>query len=315
MSAPSACILVLNYNGRSHLEDCLASALVAARRYSGECAVVCVDNRSTDGSGQYVRDTFPDVEVVETPVNDFLFSLNAVVEQRREDVAVVVNNDMRFDEDFVGPLTAHFERPDVFAVGAAILDWSGATDTVGPRCARLHQCWFYKWWSYDRQLPALTLEACGGAAAYRRRMFVELGGFDPLYRPGYYEDLDLSYRGWARGWTVIYEPRSRAFHKESVSMLARYGDTGKARLLYRNHLLFTVKNIGGPGFLVGFLLLLPLRALRPILRGDLVPLAGLLRALPALPAALGRRFRTSARRLDVDRFNTVMPLDPDGARP
>lgn len=308
MSPPSACILVLNYNGKLHLQECLASALVAARRYGGECAVVCVDNRSTDGSRQYVQETFPEVEVVETPANDFLFSLNAVVDERGEEIAIIVNNDMRFDADFVTPLVAHFETPDVFAVGAAILDWSGSTDTVGPRCARVHQCWFYKWWSYDRQLPALTLEACGGAAAYRRRMFVELGGFDPLYRPGYYEDLDLSYRGWARGWTVIYEPRSRAYHRESVSMLARYGDAGKARLLYRNHLLFTLKNIGGPGFLLGFLLLLPLRALRPALRGDLVPLGGLLRALPALPAALGRRFRTSPRRLNVDRFSTVMPL-------
>lgn len=313
MSTPSVCVLVLNYNGMAHLDACLASAVTAARAYPGPCAVVCVDNRSTDGSRDYVRATYPEVEIVLAPTNDFLFSLNAVAADRPEDIAIVVNNDMRFEEGFIAPLVSRLGDPDVFAVGAAILTWDGATDTVAPRCARIDHCWFYKWWQFDCQRPALTLEACGGAVAYRRHRFVELGGFDPLYRPGYYEDLDLSYRGWARGWKVVYEPRSRVYHKESASMLARFGDVRKARILYRNHLLFTIKNIGGPGFLLGFLLLLPLRALRPLLRGDSVPLAGFLRALPLLPAALARRWASSAGQVDLRRFATVTTLDSPSA--
>ena len=293
-----------------HLDECLASALRAARAYAGRCAVVCVDNQSTDGSREYVRNRFADVEVVEAARNDFLFSLNAVIEARREEIAIVVNNDMRFADDFVSSLVGHFADPDVCAVGAAILTWDGTADTVGPRCARLDQCWFYKWWRYDCQQPALTLEACAGAVAYRQRMFVELGGFDPLYRPGYYEDLDVSYRAWARGWKVVYEPRSRAYHKESVSMRARFGDSAKARILYRNHLLFTTKNVGGIGFLIGFLALLPLRVLRPLLAGDRVPLGGFVRALPSLPAALLRRIRASEPMLNLRRFETVTVLAP-----
>src|SRR5581483_8039954 len=153
----------------------------------------------------------------------------------------------------------------------------------------LERGWFYKWWSADCDQPALTLEACGGAAAYRRDMFVTLGGFDPLFRPGYYEDLDLSYRGWSHGWTVVFEPRSRAYHKESVSMLARLGDAGKARLLYRNHLLFTIKNVGNAPFLARFLVRLPYRVLAPLLRGYTVPFRGCLAALPRAPAAFARR--------------------------
>jgi len=304
----SVCVLVLNYNGVPHLHVCLSTLVRAAARAGRPCPVVLVDNRSPDESVAFTRREFPDVEIVVTPRNDFLFSLNDVVAARREDVVIIVNNDMRFDDDFVAPLLAHFAADDVFGVGAAILDWEGTTDTVGPRCARLHHWWFHKWWALDRQEQALTLEACGGAAAYRRRMFVELGGFDPLYRPGYYEDLDLSYRAWARGWTVVYEPRSRAFHKTSASMLARYGDSGKARLLYRNHLLFTAKNIGGAGFLAGFLLTLPFRAVRPLLYGYRVPFFGFLRALPALPLALRRRFGAAPRRVDLSRFERVMPL-------
>jgi GT2 family glycosyltransferase len=305
---PSVCVLVLNYNGVSHLPDCLSTLVRAAACAGVPCPVVLVDNRSTDDSVAFTRQQFPTVKIVVTPRNDFLFSLNDVVAARREDVVIIVNNDMRFDDAFVTPLLAHFAADDVFGVGAAILDWDGSADTVGPRCARVHRWWFHKWWSYDRQEPALTLEACGGAAAYRRAMFVELGGFDPLYRPGYYEDLDLSFRGWARGWKVVYEPRSRAYHRTSASMLVRFGDSGKARLLYRNHLLFTVKNIGGAGFLLGFLLTLPFRAIRPLLYGYRVPFFGFLRALPSLPLALRRRFSAAPRHVDLTRFEHVVPL-------
>ncbi|MCC7417767.1 MAG: glycosyltransferase family 2 protein [Acidobacteria bacterium] len=305
---PSVSILVLNYNGLAHLDDCLRSLLRAASAYAGPCAVVCVDNRSTDGSRAFVRERYRSVEVIEAPANDFLFSLNAVVAAREEEIVIVVNNDMRFDENFVGPLAAHFANPEVFAAGAAIFDWAGASHTVGPRCARLRQFWFHKWWRCDRQQTALTLEACGGAAAYRRPMFVELGGFDPLFRPGYYEDLDLSYRAWGRGWSVVYEPRSRAYHRESASMLARFGDTAKARLLYRNHLLFTVKNIGGAAFLAGFFLCLPYRVLSPLLRGYQVPLRGFLQALPKLPLALRKRLARVDPPPDLSRFEQVTPL-------
>lgn len=308
MTPPTACVVVLNYNGLAHLEACLSSLTAAAARASVGCPVVLVDNRSTDGSVEYTRRRFPGVEVVHSPRNDFLFSLNDVVRARREDVVVIVNNDMRFEPGFVDPLLQHFRDPEVFAVGAAILTWSGDAHTVGPRCARLERGWFHKWWRYDRQETALTLEACGGAAAYRRERFIALGGFDALYRPGYYEDLDLSYRAWAAGWKIVYEPRSRAYHKESVSMLERYGDSGKARLLYRNHLLFTIKNVGGAGFLARFLLLLPYRVLSPLVRGYRVPLAGFVQALPLMPAAFARRFARGRTPVDLDRFQQVTPV-------
>ena len=308
MRPHSVVLLVLNYNGIQHLQDCLSTALAAASELEGPCPVVLVDNRSTDASVAFTREHFPAVEIIVSPRNDFLFSLNDVVLHRPEDIVVVLNNDMRFARGFVAPLLAHFADPAVFAVGAGIRDWDDSTDTVGPRCARIRHCWFYKWWSVDRQQAAFTLEACAGAAAYRRSMFIELDGFDPLYRPGYYEDLDLSYRAWARGWTVIYEPASRVFHRISASMRARHGQIEQDRLFYRNHLLFTAKNVGGAAFLAGFLLLLPLRAVRPLMRGDLVPIAGFMRALPSLPRAIARRCRTS-KPVDLARFETVRPLD------
>ncbi len=133
--------------------------------------MVLVDNRSTDGSVAYTREHFPSVEIVVSPRNDFLFSLNDVVRSRAEDVVIVLNNDMRFDRRFVAPLLDHFADAQVFAVGAGIRDWEDSDQyRLDPRCARIHHYWFYKWWSFDRQQTALTLEACAGAVVYRKSM-------------------------------------------------------------------------------------------------------------------------------------------------
>ena len=288
--------MVLNYNGRRHLDDCFSSLLVAARRSKHDCRVVCVDNRSTEPDVEYLRLTYPDVEVVIAAKNDFLFSLNDVVEGRDEEIVVILNNDMRFDAEFVDPLIEHMSQSDVFAVGARLLEWDGSRQQNAPRRGWIERGWFYKRWATEIEGAAHTLEAPGGASAYRRWMFVELGGFDSLYRPGYYEDFDLAYRAWARGWRSIYEPRSVIYHRESVTLTEVLGHGRRARVHMRNHLLFTAKNIGGIGFLGLFFALLPVRALRPFFRGDRSMARAVLDAVPRLPHALRARARMGAGR-------------------
>lgn len=283
------CLMVLNYNGRRHLDDCFSTLLFAASRSRHECRVVCVDNRSTEPDVAYLREHYPQVEVVIAERNDFLFSLNPVVASRNEEIVVILNNDMRFDPDFVDPLIEHFNDDSVFAAASQLMNWDGTSRQNLARRGWVHNAWFYKGWRGDATHATTSLEAPGGAAAYQRARFVELGGFDPLYRPGYYEDLDLSYRAWLRGWSTVFEPRSIIYHKEGMTMDGMFGTGRVARVHFRNHVLFTVKNIGGCGFLAAFLALLPPRALRPLLRGDFVPMRGILAAMGRLPDAVRAR--------------------------
>jgi GT2 family glycosyltransferase len=53
----------------------------------------------------------------------------------------------------------------------------------------------------------------GGFMAVDRKKFVELDGFNRLFYPAYYEDLDLCFRAWRRGWQSIYEPDSIVWHR------------------------------------------------------------------------------------------------------
>ena len=70
-----------------------------------------------------------------------------------------------------------------------------------------------------------TLYACGGGFAVDKTKFLRLGGFDEDMI-AYWEDADLCYRGWKRGWKTVYEPRSIIYHKFHGSYLKKCGESG-----------------------------------------------------------------------------------------
>lgn len=329
--SPAVAVLVLNWNGVEHLRELLPSLRAAVAATSIPVSVIVVDNRSTGPDVEFVRREFPEFEVVIADENDFLFSLNPVVARRSEEIVVILNNDMRVEPDFLEPLVAHFEKPDVFAATARVMSWDGTEQTSGRRLIQLRRGWLYKQWDMRAEVAAYTVEAGGGSSAYRRAMFVELGGFDPIYRPGYYEDLDLSYRAWKRGWATVFEPRSVIYHRVNASFDVHFDSAGRRRRerfeanLARNHALFTVRNVGGPAFLALFLLMLPIRIVRSRLSGNRASASGLMAALRLLPRALRERARLGGSRRLSDaaivaavrdrayRPRTVTPLSTVGS--
>jgi GT2 family glycosyltransferase len=282
---PSCAIVVLNWNGIEHLRLLIPSLRAAVATLGARVPIVVVDNRSTNGDVEWLRAECPDVETVIAERNDFLFSLNPVVAGRPEDVVVILNNDMRVDADFLAPLLAHFDDPTLFAATARVLDWDGTRQTTGQRHMAIRHCWYYQWWDLEIDRPVYTLDAGGGCAAFRRALFAELGGFDPLFRPGYFEDIDLSYRAWMRGWRTVFEPRSIIYHREGATLQDRSKEDRFRTLLARNQALFTLKNVGGWLFVLGYLALAPIR----LVRSDPYTSRGLMKAAPRTITALLKR--------------------------
>jgi N-acetylglucosaminyl-diphospho-decaprenol L-rhamnosyltransferase len=230
----SVCLAVLNYNGVNHLE-CLLPSLEAACRESPIPAYVLVlDNRSNRNDSEWIMRCHANVQCVVAPKNDYLFSYNWLLGQLEADIVILLNNDLRVQRDFVGPLLHHFKREDVFAVSATSRDWYDTVFTCGPARLQAHHGQYHWHYETQRQELAHTLFASGGFAAVDRRKFVELGGFNTLFRPGYGEDLDLCFRAWRRGWRCIFEPRSLVFHRENGS----WGNRRTLNLIERNRLLF-----------------------------------------------------------------------------
>lgn len=286
-------VLVLNYNGHGLLKKCLPSMVVAVERAGPDCRLVVVDNCSTDDSVPMLRRDFPSAEVVVTAKNDFLFSLNAVVESRREELVVILNNDMVLDSDCLRQMKPWFADPAIFAVTCRIYDWNGVDrfeTTPAHLCTvYVQDGWFQEQYDPAPDHPCFVQLASGGASAYRRELFCKLGGFDDLFRPGYSEDSDLSYQAWRRGWRIGYEPLSIVYHYGSVSMKKSFG-VAREQIALRNRVLMAAKSLGGWGFLCRFLALYPKRLLQHLLWGDRRLGLALWTAAPRIPKALARRF-------------------------
>lgn len=291
-TAYDCALLVLNWNGEDLLADCLASLVTAVSASRNHCRLLLVDNRSTDESVNFVKKSFPSVEIVVTAKNDYLFSLNQVIAECKEETVIVLNNDISVDQGFIDPLLSHFSHESVFAVTSKIFN---CDDSQSGELTPTHICrletkgsWYRDYYDESPDSPVYVQLASGAVSAYRRKMFLQLGGFDPLFRPGYAEDLDLSFRAWQRGWHVILEPSSIIFHKGSVSMDKELGEQ-RARIAMRNRLLFLVKNCGSGGFILKFLLLYPKRIVAHHLFGDKELARAMVTAIPRLPAALWKR--------------------------
>ena len=292
---PTCCLMILNYNGKALLEECLPSALEAVAAFGRPCPVAVVDNRSTEGDLDYIRQNFPMVETILAAENDYLFSLNAAVAQRAEEVILILNNDMTFDPDFIAPLLKYFHRPDVFAVTGRVLTWDRQTVmTARSRLVR-RRLWHSLKRTFDDLEPCYSFYAAGGAAAFRRSMFLELEGFDPLFRPAYYEEVDLSYRAWKRGWKVIYEPSSTMIHRRAATLGKQHSKLRLRRMILRNQILFNLKDPGTSWDLTGFLAVFPLRFLRALATGAWTDAGGMLESIPRMPRALARRLRGRSR--------------------
>ncbi len=290
-------ILVLNWNGRAHLEHLLPSLRAAREAHYTRVPIVVVDNRSTTDDVAWLRATHPDIDVHIAKRNDYLFSLNVVVAARREDVIIVLNNDMRVEPSFIAPLLAHFADPSVFAVSASVREWDGHSPQIGPRRIRFERFWLTHWFELGVSEPCYTAEAGGGCSAYRRSYFSELGGFDPLYSPGYWEDFDLSYRAWRRGWMSVFEPRSVIYHRTGATLGGTLSDWRRDCLLERNRMLFLLKNVGDWQFAAGVLGRLPYRVLYNATRGNRAAARGMLAAIPRIGRALRARRSLDPARL------------------
>ena len=303
MPVPTAASIVIpNWNGRDLLEKYLPS-VVRAASVDPRNEVIVVDNGSSDGSADFVSQTYPSVKLIGLPRNfGFGGGSNRGFQAAQNRVVVLLNSDMRVEPDFLAPLLEGFRDPDVFAVSCQIF-------FSDPLKMREETGLTQGWWQdgglrvRHRVDPEIDdLFPCsyggGGSCAFDRDKFFEIGGFDRLFEPFYLEDTDLGYQAWKRGWKVLYQPRSIVYHEHRGTIGKNFSDDRIQAVLKKNYLLFAWKNIHEWRRLLEHLAFAWAGAILSALFGDAPGrpnVAALWRAFRQLPQAL--RSRRSARSL------------------
>ena len=200
----TADVVIPTWEAREMLRRCLEAL-------AGEpCTVIVVDNGSQDGTAEMVQAEFPRVRLVAMRENvGFGRAVNAGVRAGSGEAVVLVNNDVIVEPGFVDAITAPLGDPRVGMVaGLTVIPDSGEVDAFGIELDVTLAAYNRGRMGEPRGRLAMP---SGGAAAYRRRAFEAVGGFDErLFAYG--EDVDLGLRLSAAGWRVAEAAAARGVH-------------------------------------------------------------------------------------------------------
>ncbi len=239
-------VVIPNYNGIRFLKDCL-DAVLAQAADTPKYEVLVIDNGSTDGSLELLRESYSQVHVEALPENTgFCHAVNVGLRLSESPYVILLNNDTKVKSEFIKNLCYAIEdKPNAFSVSAKMLMWDNPEllDDAGDR-----YCVFG--WAYARgkgkgaerySEPCEIFSACAGAAIYRKSIFEEIGYFDEEHF-AYMEDLDIGYRARIYGYRSYYEPGAEVIHYGSASSGSRY-NKWKTALASANNIYVVGKNM------------------------------------------------------------------------
>jgi GT2 family glycosyltransferase len=319
-------VVIPTWRGRHLLESYLPSVLAATERYrrlhKAQTEIVVVDDAGGDDTAGWLKSHHP--EQVRLYVHErncgFAAACLTGFEQASFPVVLLLNNDVRLQEECIAPMAEHFHDPEVFAVTGKIFNQKGDVFCNGGKIARFRRGMWSTYENYDLSpdgqagTPLLSFTAIGAFSCFDRARFLDVGGFDPLV--AMVEDVEISYRGWKRGWRVHYEPRSIAYHDASQTMDRRYQRRQLDKLSRRSRMLMHWMLLHDGGFFLRHVLAIFTRFLVSWLILDWRFYWGVFTGLQNLPVIMEKRRETrrTMRRSDrellelLERFYSKAPI-------
>jgi GT2 family glycosyltransferase len=245
MQHPLVYVIVLNWDGREHLEACFSSLL---KLNYPNFRLVMVDNGSKDDSVPYVKQNFPTVYVIQLKKNYGFAAGNNVgmkyALSMGADYIFLLNNDIEAHPDCVTELVNVAENDRSIAVCASKMLYFNNRDFINGVGVCLNT-YLIGWDQFNGRLndPSLDVKteciaACGGAFFVRTDALKRVGLFDPRYFI-YFEDVDLCIRLWRIGLKIVTAPKAIIYHKFSATMVE--GSQWKNYLIFRNRIYFMLK--------------------------------------------------------------------------
>jgi O-antigen biosynthesis protein len=237
-------VIVTNWNGLSLLQKNLPQIIEMSPE--AQEIIIADDCSENDDSVKYLKTLqkkYSKLRLIANKKNlGFGKTSNNAVFKSTGDLVVLLNNDIYPHKDYIKNSLYHFSDKNVFGVGFA---------------EEGHENWARIFWKngYLQHEPGLSNQkthisgwVSGGSSIIKKSLFEKLGGFDAVYQPFYSEDLDLGFRAWKSGYTLLWEPKSIVEHKHE-STISKFSVNFLNYVKERNRLLNTWRNITDPKLL------------------------------------------------------------------
>jgi GT2 family glycosyltransferase len=245
---PNISTVVLNYNTRELLKDCLHS--IMANNDGLDIQIIVVDNASPDGSAAMVKESFPEAYLIENSENvGFTRGNNQGIEEAEAPYILVLNQDTVIKPGALGRMLRYMEsNPRTGIVGPRLVDGAGEYQQschyftmLKARYALLLLLTLVGSSGFESlglstnpnngdRAPAEVDWIYGACMLVRKELFERVGSFDENIF-AYGEDMELCYRAHKDGWQVIYVPDAEIIHYGNQSGIQVFGDEEGYRML------------------------------------------------------------------------------------
>ncbi len=237
-------VIITNWNGVKILKKNLETIILNSQEAD---EIILADDASDDDSVLYakkIQKKYNKLKIVSHKQNiGFGANTNDAINRSQGDLVVLLNNDIYPYSGYISHTLKHFKNPKVLGVGFAEhghLNWARFMWKAGylqhePGITDINKTHISGWVS-------------GGSSIIQKKIFQKLGGFDPIYKPFYSEDLDLGYRAWKSGYILLWEPKSIVEHHHETTM-SRFSKSLLNYVKERNRLLNTLRLIDDPSML------------------------------------------------------------------
>lgn len=245
---PLVSIVLLNYNGRPWMHRCLES--IQAQTLFARVELLVADNASTDGSDALAEELikgWPNAVFIQNGANiGFGAGSNLAVQRAKGKYLFFLNPDVWLEADCLEQLYSVTEKTAAGAAGLLVMDYDD--DNVQSRGGSAYDISGYSVIPSRGVIPRILFAACG-FYFIRTELFRKIGGFDPEFFL-YGEEVDLSWRVWITGETILHVPQSRMHHRGAALANPKGGTkiienrTSEAKRFYanRNHLITLCKD-------------------------------------------------------------------------
>ncbi len=264
-------VVIVNYNVKHFLEQCLNSVAAAAEHCETE--VFVVDNNSVDGSCNMLREKFPWVKLIENKKNyGFSFANNQAIRQSTGEYVLLLNPDTVIEEDTLKSVCDFMDaHPDAGGLGVKMIDGKGRFLPESKRGLPTPQVAFYKIFGLSKLFPKskkfgkyhLTyldkdqihkVDVLSGAfMLLRAETLNKIGLLDETFFM-YGEDIDLSYRITLGGYNNYYYPETTIIHYKGES--TKKGSVNYVLVFYNAMKIFARKHFSkgkGAGTMIFFI--------------------------------------------------------------
>lgn len=252
--SPKVSIVIPSWNSEAQFKTNLRYVYAAASVVNAE--IVIVDDASSyDNSYKYLKKQGDKIRLYKNNSNEgFSYTVNKGVRLARGEIVILLNTDVRPSKNCFKNCLKLFKDDAIFAVtfnsGEA---WMGGEWKRG-----LFHHFKVKPNAKNKDTYNNSLWASGGQAAFDKKKWNKLGGMDMLYKPFYWEDTDLGYTAWKRGWKVLWAPECKVVHDHQKSVIANnFSRKFIMDTAQRNQFLFVWKNIHSKKLITSHILHLP----------------------------------------------------------